>query len=238
MSLDALSSLLSIIQTIQLPQDGGPVYAETDMSGWIAEPWNAISSLALVIPAIYWAIRLRKNWRKYAFIYYSVPLLIAGGSGSMLYHASRESTWLLYLDVLPTAILTVSVGVYFWWKLLKKWLYVLSIVVPVTLFRIYLLVYHTSEASVNLSYFLAGVAIFLPVILYLHRHNYHYLRSFVISVSCLSISLVLREADHWFAQWIPIGSHFLWHILSGIGAWYLAQYLFLLQKEELDEPID
>ena len=157
-----MNFLSILLQLTQVPQDGGPVYAETDMSGWIAEPWNAVSSLALVIPAVIWAIKLKGNWKRYTFIYYSVPLLVAGGTGSLLYHASRESTWLLYLDVLPTAILTISVGIYFWWKLLKNWFYVLAIVVPITAFRIYLLLYHTSEASVNLSYFLAGVAIFLP----------------------------------------------------------------------------
>jgi hypothetical protein len=219
----------------QLPPDGGPIYAETNLERQITEPWNAISSLALVLPALYWMVRLKFDIKNYTFIYFSIPLLLAGGTGSLLYHASRTSWWLLYLDVLPTAVLTISVGVYFWWKFFKNWLQVSMIIIPATLLRIYLLVYHSSEASVNLSYFIAGVVIFLPVLLYLMRHNYHYLSTFVVSVTCLIISLILREADHWFAQFLPMGSHFLWHIFSGIGAYYLAYYLYKLRHEEINE---
>lgn len=222
--------LTDILQ--QVPIDGGPIYAETDLSKWIAEPWNAFSSLALVVPALYWMIRLRFDWKNYSFIYFSIPLLVTGGTGSLLYHASRSSAALLYLDVLPTAILTISVGVYFWWKLLTNWWYIGAVMIPVILIRLYLLLYQTSEASVNLSYFIAGTAIFLPILLYARKQNFRHFRLFTLSVSCLIISLVLRESDHWFATYLPMGSHFLWHILSGVGAFYLAYYLFEIRNEE------
>lgn len=220
----------------QLPVDGGPIYAETNLSNWIAEPWNAISSLALVFPAVFWMFKLKFNVKDYTFIYLSIPLLIAGGTGSLLYHASRSSSFLLYLDVLPTAVLTVSVGIYFWWKLFQNWWYVGAIMLPATGIRFYLLVSFSSETSVNLSYFIAGVAIFLPVLLYLKRHNYHHLSTFLVSVSCLILSLVFRETDHRFSDFLPMGSHFLWHLFSGVGAYFLALYLFQLRNEELENP--
>ncbi|MFT4738598.1 MAG: hypothetical protein ACI8QD_000399 [Cyclobacteriaceae bacterium] len=221
------------LSIIQLPADGGPVYAETDLSGLIAEPWNAISSLALIFPALYWGWKLRSHIKSYQFIFLCIPLLVLGGTGSVLYHAARTSAWLLYLDVLPTAFLTIVVSIYFWFKLLNRWFYVLIIILPFTFFRLYLLIFETSEFSVNLSYFIAGVVIFLPIWIYLARHSYQYASSFVISVSCLILSLLFRELDHWFAQWLPVGSHFLWHIISGIGAFYLAKYLFQLRSDEL-----
>lgn len=226
--------MLLLTLLAQLPIDGGPVYAETNLTNRIAEPWNALSSLALVLPAALWMFKLKFNIRKYTFIYLSIPLLLAGGMGSLLYHASRTSSFLLYLDVLPTALLTVSVGIYFWWKLFRNWWYVGYIMVPAVGIRLYLLLFFTSEMTVNLSYFIAGIAIFLPVLLYLQRHNYHHLRTFFISLSCLLLSLVLRETDHWFSDYLPMGSHFLWHLFSGVGAYYLAYYLYQLRNEELE----
>ena len=44
----------------------------------------------------------------------------------------------------------------------------------------------------------------------------------------------MRRIDYSFAEWIPMGSHFLWHIFSGIGAFYLAKYLYLIRKDELE----
>lgn len=218
---------------IQLPADGGPIYAETDMSRWISEPWNTWSSLALVFPAIYWAFRLKFRIEMYPFIYFCIPLLLLGGTGSVLYHASRTLPFYLYLDVLPTAILTISVGVYFWKLLLRQWWKVALIVIPLTVLRIYLMVYFESEAAVNVNYFIAGVVIFLPVLLYVRQHNYRHIRPLLFSVFCLALSLFFREKDVWFQSYLPMGSHFLWHLVSGIGAYYLALYLYLMRTDEM-----
>ena len=87
------------------PTDGGPIYVETDLSHFIAETWNALSSLAILLPAVYWGFKLPGNIKKYYFIYYCIPLLFLGGLGSMLFHAFRTSGWLLIMDVFPTVIL-------------------------------------------------------------------------------------------------------------------------------------
>ncbi len=97
----------------QKPIDGGPIYAETDLSVLFTEPWNALSSLAILLPAVYWAVRLRGDYRTYSFIFYCIPLLFLGGLGSTLFHAFRVSKWLLLMDVLPTATLTLSVSFIF-----------------------------------------------------------------------------------------------------------------------------
>ena len=82
-----------------LPTDGGPIYAETDLTAFISEPWNAISSLAIVLPAIYWAFKLKWNVKQFPFLYYLMPLLFLGGTGSLLFHEFRSSPFLLWMDV-------------------------------------------------------------------------------------------------------------------------------------------
>lgn len=214
--------------------DGGPVYAETDLSSFIVEPWNAVSSLAIVLPAVYWAFKLNFKYKRFPFIFYAIPLLILGGVGSTLYHAFRNSIWLLVMDVAPTALLTFSIGVYFWIRVLPKWWHALLLILPATALRIGVFEVLSGELAVNISYLITGILIFLPVILNLIKQNFRYFTSIFISVMMLSASLVFRETDMRSKDLLPMGTHFLWHLLSGIGAFYLGKYLYQIRNEELN----
>jgi len=215
------------------PMDGGPIYAETDLTAFISEPWNAFSSLAIVFPAVYWAFKLKWRIKEFAFLYFLMPLLFLGGTGSTLFHAFRTSRLMLWMDVLPTAIVTLAVSIYFWDKILPKRWQVLSIVVPIVYVRFAIFDYFSGSFAVNLNYFITGSLIFSPILIYLSRNHYQYISSILISVLFLSFSLVFRRIDYIVAEYIPMGSHFLWHIFSGVGAFYLAKYLFLIRNDEL-----
>lgn len=217
-----------------LPTDGGPIYAETDLTAFISEPWNAISSLAIVLPAIYWAFRLKWRIKEFSFLYYLMPLLFLGGTGSLLFHAFRSSPFLLWMDVLPTAIVTLSVSVYFWDKILPRRWQVASVVIPFTFIRFAVFDFYSGQFALNLNYLITGFLIFFPILFYLSKQRYNHFSSILVSVIFLSLSLIMRRIDYSFAEWIPMGSHFLWHIFSGIGAFYLAKYLYLIRKDELE----
>lgn len=216
-----------------LAPDGGPFYAETDLSILFSEPWNAISSLAIVLPAVYWAVRLKGNYRRYPFIFFCIPLLILGGMGSTLFHAFRNSEYLLMMDVLPTAILMFSVGVYFWLKIIPNWWGTAGIVIPGTILRYAIYEVYSEEVAVNISYFIAGTIVFFPVIFYLVKTKFDKGGFIVLSVLFLILSLVFREMDFRVIHVLPMGSHFLWHIFSGFGAFFLAKYLYYIRIKEL-----
>jgi len=217
------------------PIDGGPIYAETDLSALISEPWNAISSLAILLPAVYWAIRLKGDIRNYTFMYYCMPLLFLGGLGSTLFHAFRASHWLLLMDVLPTALLTLSVSIYFWIKVMRKIWLVPLVFLPVFGFRLAIIHSFPGVDTVNVGYLITGIMIFLPLIFYLFQSAFRYWTDIIFSVLLLILSLVFRERDHALTTWLPMGSHFLWHILSGIGAYFLGQYLYKLRRYEMTQ---
>lgn len=215
--------------------DGGPFYAETDLTTIISEPWNALSSLAILLPSIYWAIKLKSNFRSYSFLYFLMPLLFLGGLGSTLYHAFRSSKFLLWMDVYPTAIVTLAVSIYFWNKVLPRKWQVATVMIPSIMIRLFAYNYLDGQFAINVSYFITGFLIFFPVIFYLHRHNYQFLKPILLSVIFLCVSLVFRRLDLEVVVLLPMGSHFLWHIFSGFGAFYLAEYLYLIRLEELKE---
>ena len=225
-----------MIETI-LPNDGGPIYAETDLTLFISEPWNAVSSLAIALPSVYWAFRLKWNVRQYGFLYFLMPLLFLGGTGSLLYHAFRSSRLLLWMDVLPTAIVTLAVSVYFWSKIFARKWQVAGVVAPFVMLRFILPDYFSESFATNLNYFITGSLIFTPILLYFIRYSWIHVKPALISVIFLSISLIMRRLDFTVAEYLPMGSHFLWHIFSGVGAFYLAKFLYLIRKKELENTI-
>ncbi len=220
-----------------LAPDGGPIYAETDLTILFSEPWNAVSSLAIVLPAVYWAIYLRGNYRKFSFIFYCIPLLILGGLGSTLFHAFRASEYLLWLDVFPTALLTFSVGVYFWFKVIPSWWGTVGIVVPFTMLRFAIHEILPEELATNVSYFIAGTIIFFPLIFYMFKTGFEKSSYIILSVLFLILSLAFREMDFRVVHLLPMGSHFLWHIFSGFGAYYLAGYLYHIRIKEYQNSV-
>jgi len=222
------------------PSDGGPIYKETLTPDefFIIEPWNAISSLAIVIPGIYWAYILAKYpMKNYLFMWYCIPLLILGGSGSTLFHAFRNSSWLLYLDVMPTAILTLSIGVLFWIKYTKNWYFTVALFAVSFILRYMAFDWFSGHTATNLAYFITGTLIFLPILLYLRKINWQGLKWIILSVIFLVISLTFREIDRRDLFDLSMGTHFLWHLFSGVGAYFLARFLFILRVTELQNKL-
>ncbi len=224
--------MLSII-LLQL-KDGGGSYAETNMDNFIVEPWNAFSSIAIALPAIYWAIKTWPHYRKYAFLWISIPFLFLNGVGSLLFHAFRSSDFLLLMDVLPAALLTIGISIYFWYKVINNVVIVGVIIVSALILRFVGFNYLTLSASTNVSYLVAGIVLFLPTIIYLRRTNYFCSFQLIASIVCLIIALVFRLIDKEGLIPLKMGTHFLWHIFSGIGGFFLAHYLYAIRTRELD----
>lgn len=214
-------------------QDGGPLYAETTSGGSIVEPWNAFSSLVFLIPALVVFFWIKGRFLKFRLLTAAALLLAFGGIGSTVYHAFRSSPLFLAMDVLPIQLLTLLVIIYFWSKVLKKaWQTLLVIgifcLVKVLLFK----VLPSSNASINLSYFLNGVMLFLPILLYLIRTSFEKSLWIFISIFLFALSLFFRRIDLYSTDILPMGTHWLWHVFSAAGSGFLGYYLFSVRKKE------
>lgn len=227
--------LILLNSTTQVLPDGGGWYAETDLSHTIVEPWNAYSSLAFLVPVIYWLYRLRGKYTQNQFLVGCMPLLTLGGLGSTFYHAFRSSYYLLLLDVLPIFLLTMAVSLYFWWKVLQRWDYVIVIAIVFFFGRLSL---HFSDIlsrhhTVNISYFITGVMIFLPALLLLRNTEFRGAKMIILATAFFIISLIFRRIDVTITiPLMPMGTHWLWHVFCSIGTFFLAEYLYLVAKLE------
>jgi len=219
----------------QRMDDMGPVYAETGGDGFLVEPWNSLTSLLMLIPVIYWLIRIRRETDSFRFMLYAIPLMALGGIGSSLFHGFRASVVFLIMDVAPSAILTLSLAIYFWYKLLKKWYWVLILFIPMLLIRFLVFAALPESAAINTSYFITGVTILLPIPFLLYRMKLKGAWSIGLTLLAFGLALMFREADARAAQYFSIGTHFLWHTFSAIGGYFMLQYLYIFRKDELEK---
>lgn len=217
--------------------DGGTVYRETDTSRFIVEPWNAVSSLFILLPAVYWAIKIRGRYKEYPFITFCIPLLFLGGLGSTLFHAFRSSRLLLLLDITPTAILTLALAIYFWVKVLPRWWWAVPIIGGSLLARLWFYNLPT-QAGTNASYAISGSLIFIPTLLLLYQTRLAASQHIFTSLLFFCLALFFRYSDSIEQSFLPMGTHFLWHICTGIGAFFLAEYLYKLHLDDRDTSLE
>lgn len=227
--------------------DSGPIYAETlhMHGGSIMEPWNAFSSIAIALPALYWAWKLRKELRQYWFLALCMPFLFLNGLGSTLFHATRSSNLLLLMDFLPAAIVTLMVSIYLWAKAVRKWYYVLTAILVSMGLRFLMMASFQPPLSINMGYLVGGLTFLIPLVIMLVRMKGRGTGIIVATILSFTLALIFREIDTRAVDALPMGTHFLWHIATGVGGFLLGSFLYLLasekaparQKAELASPV-
>jgi hypothetical protein len=231
MSVIMLLSLLTILP------DGGSMYAETRLAAFIAEPWNAVSSLILLVPGLLWLIRTKTDFHRNGFLCLCFGLLFLGGIGSTLFHAFRSSPVFLSLDILPMLVLTLCISWYFWSRIIKKPLLVLLIISAALICRMGIgrIPFLDPHTRGSLSYLAGGLVIFLPAILFAVRYGVKKSAPLFLSVLFFAVALLFRELDTVAGTLIPMGTHFLWHVFTAIGGYYLTDFILKVQSDQAGE---
>ena len=217
------------------PRDGGPIYAETPLhlekGEWLLEPWNALSSLLIVAPAIYFLVKLRGRYGANLFLTLCIPLLVAGGMGSTLFHGFRASRYLLMLDVMPTMLLFLAVSVYFWAKVFENWWYAAALMLVAFAGTWVVFNYFPPGIRVNAGYAVRGAVFFLPLVIILFRTKFQDGWFIFGAVGAFAAALIFRLVDKETTAVLPMGSHFLWHSFTGFGGFLVAEYLLRLDRD-------
>ncbi|TAE14717.1 MAG: hypothetical protein EAZ95_09610 [Bacteroidetes bacterium] len=214
--------------------DGAGFYAETQARAFIKEPWNAVSSLAFLLPVFYWLYKLRGKYHEHIALVACMPFLFVGGLGSTLFHAFRTSRFFLALDVLPILLVFVGITIYFWYKVLPTWQHLFLVVGAYLGATVFVMNFFEPPLNINLNYFLRGVMAFLPILLILKRVEYKGVHLLWSIVFWFVLALVFRTLDKntFVVGFMYMGSHWLWHISATVGVFYLAEFLYRLPALE------
>ena len=98
--------------------------------------------------------------------------------------------------------------------------------------------FSTKESSLSVNQFILKMIrkekfYAVPLFLILRKYEFKKSLNIIGGTICFILAIYFRQIDKQAVDIIPFGTHFLWHIFSGIGAYLLADYLYFLRKREL-----
>jgi hypothetical protein len=191
-----------------------------DPSFW-SEPINALTNLAFILAAL-WVWPGTKGLPVARAL---AAILFAIGIGSFLFH-TFATPWAGLLDVAPIGIFILLylfavhrdvIGLGFWAALGATALFLPFAAITVPLLGML--------PFFGISAFYWTVPILLVIYgLALHKTP-HVTRGFLIGAGLLALSITVRSVDETLCDILPLGTHFLWHILNaGMLAWMILVY--------------
>jgi hemolysin III len=220
-------------KAVKRTPDCGPIYKETDMSRMPVEPVNTVSNLIFLFIFIWWAWKTKLNFKKFPLLTFAMPLLLIGWIGGTIYHATRSHYIWLLIDYIPILILVLTAAVYLWKMLVKNWVLVFLLALgPACIYRILfemIHVHHTVYISVGYSILAANVVV--PAVLHCALKYRRGWKALTAALLCFVIAIVCRQLDYnGIENPLPMGTHFLWHIFGGLSAFFLAHYIYHVEK--------
>ena len=186
-----------------------------------AEPLNALSNLAFIIAAL-WAASQAWKRRTGLAVWGLVLLVLLIGIGSSAFHtfANRLSA---LADVIP---ITLFIYVYLAFALRRfaRSGWIATACWLAALFLVTLFMQNVTEPG-----FMNGSGAYVPALiaslavsLLLRRRGHEAANHLILASNIFLVSLIFRTADQIVCPVLPIGTHFVWHLLNAV---VLALYL-------------
>ena len=206
------------------------LYCERLAPGLLGEPLNLLSNAAFFVAAWLVAREARRlgAWRGDIMVLAILMALV--GLGSMVFHA-LATTWAQWLDLLPIFLFQLA----FLWIYARRelgWRAVASGLVVASFLAIALYA-RRFQAPFNGSITYApALAAILALGLH-HRAAHRGDRPWLLfAAGVFTLSLFLRTVDMAACERLPLGTHFLWHLLNGVVL-YLAVRSLLRTAERM-----
>ncbi len=191
------------------------IYCERDTLGWFAEPLNTVSGLAFFISAGQaWRqlerTRLREQWD----LHLLAGLIALVGLASVLWHASGIG-WLHWFDAAAVVafvlvywqVFLVRVSQLRWPGLLVGWLLTGAGVALFYLLLPPIFLGSTLAYTPLLALLLAGIVLSTRV-------DRRLARDLLLASVLFVLAMVVRAADLLLCEWVIVGTHWLWHLLT------------------------
>ncbi|SHF44790.1 hypothetical protein [Chryseobacterium takakiae] len=215
----------------KIPPDGGIIYTETNMAHFFPEPFNAITSILFLAIAIFWTLKIGKDFKRYPFLTYCLVLLYIGAIGGTVYHSFRLWPVFILMDWMPIMLLCTSAGFYFLAKS-TRWYCAVLIVVGYLLLMFTLRNWFFADNHflfINVNYAMMASLVLFSVIKYLAYTQWKASKWVGFALLSFVLALTFRIADQW--EWFSFGTHFLWHAFGAIATFCMLNYIYVNQDE-------
>lgn len=191
------------------------IYCERTAVGLWNEPLNALSNGAFFIAALAATLYARRqnalDWRSLLLVF----LLVMIGVGSTLFH-TLATFWAMWADMIPIMLFqTAYIALY-----ARGVIGAGALVTTGLLGGFFAL---TVVAAMLPHHWLNGSVGYMPAVVYLTGLAVYHLREalqerwiLLIAAGVFAVSLAFRSLDSAVCEALPIGLHYMWHILNGV----------------------
>lgn len=209
------------------PKDSGPIYRETIAGRFPAEPFNTLSNFLFLAIIIYFSLKIYRNYRQHGFLSFVIPVLFIGFIGGTVYHATRSHEIWLLLDWVPILMLCLAASFYFCIKTgNNRWSRLgLSALVVLLMFGTRF-VRWPGNLSISIGYIASALGVLFPIVLYLFRTRFRNSIQVVLAVCSFALAISCRYLDL-RSDFLPMGTHWLWHSFGALAVFFLMQYIYL-----------
>lgn len=206
------------------------IYCERTGPEFWSEPVNAVTNLAFIVAAFFlmrMILRAGPDVRRDAAVWILAGLVFVIGVGSSLFH-TFATRWAMLSDVIPIALFIL---IYTWYAIRRfagapAWGAALGVAAVLGL----------AVAVPPLTGFRGGsyVAALTALIViggFLRLARAHPAgNALLAAVAVFAVSLTLRTIDEPLCALVPLGTHFLWHLLNGCVLFIVVRALVLFGR--------
>lgn len=195
----------------------------------LAEPLNAISSIAFILAGIGVYKLLKKNRIQKVEYKALVILIILIGIGSFIWHATGN-LYVLILDVVPVALSFALITYIFLSKIIRNRRLALLIALLLLPIRFFISSFAPTDIISSLVRNLINFIVFLVIIALAFKK---YGKSAFQGLGVLAIylfAIIMRGIDLQVCSTFLIGTHFLWHIFNALAAYLAVQFIIKLER--------
>ncbi|HBS26906.1 MAG TPA: hypothetical protein DD827_07240 [Gammaproteobacteria bacterium] len=198
-------------------------YCERIADGLTAEPINVISSFAFIVAALILIRKLlpQKDIHQFWDTWLLAITLAAIGAGSVTWHSVARS-WAQLTDLLPISLFISIFLLSFLVRVAKLKLgWVIGLFSIFHLFNFVVTKTVPAEFMNGSMFYAPAWAALMMVVVFLHLKTHPLRHSYALAVLLLSISIFFRSIDQAFCTAMPLGTHFLWHLINALVLYLL-----------------
>ncbi len=206
-------------------------YCERMGPEYWAEPVNALTNIAFILVAVVMWRRAKGVWLAQAL----VLVLFAIGLGSWLFHTHAQ-VWAALADTVPILcfilLYVFAINRYSWHMRFWVAIAVTALFIPYTAALVPLF---QSIVFMEISAVYWPVPLLIAIYAVLLRNRDVVLsRGLAIGAALLVISLTFRSLDDTLCTAIPVGTHFMWHILNAaMLGWMIEVFVRLRARQSV-----
>jgi len=175
---------------------------------------------------------LKKGAKSDVHIYILIALCFTMGVGSFLFH-TFATVWAYYADIIPIYTFAFYYTIIIMWKMLK-FNRMQAVIALILIFITFILigVFIPSDAFNRSIMYFPLVLMLTGFFIYMQYKKHPAAKYILLAEGVIILGLFFRTIDMMTCSWNPIGTHFLWHIFSGLFFYILLRTLILTQVDE------